>query len=395
MMRSNILTIIKKEFAKFFGDKRLVFTTLLLPGLMIFLMYSVMGDAIKSFSSVDDTYVFKVYTSKTPDSIKEDIAALDFDITDAGEKDIDTIKADIMDKNADMLIVFPEDFDTSVTNYDSSDASQIPPNVEIYYNSTSTESANAYSLMLNYLDDYESKLANRFDINNTDQAYNLASDKDMTGEFFSMMLPMLMMIFMFSGCMGIAPESIAGEKERGTIATLLATPIKRRELAIGKIISLSTLALLSGMSSFIGTMLALPKLMGFETEGMNAAVYSVADYVMLLLVILSTILIFISLISVVSAFSKTVKEATTSIMPLMVIVMLIGITAMFGDGAPANTALYLVPLYNSVQSMIGIFSFAYNPVHIIVTLATNAVVSIALMYVLTRMFNSERVMFSI
>lgn len=393
MMRSNILTIIKKEFAKFFGDKRLVFTTLLLPGLMIFLMYSVMGDALKSFSSVDDSYVFKVYVSNTPDSIKEDIAALDFDITDA--KDIDTVKADIMDKNADMLIIFPEDFDTSVTNYDSSDISQTPPNVDIYYNSTSTESANAYSLMLNYLDDYESKLANRFDINNADKAYNLASDKDVTGEFFSMMLPMLMMIFMFSGCMGIAPESIAGEKERGTIATLLATPIKRRELAIGKIISLSTLALLSGMSSFIGTMLALPKLMGFDVEGMNATVYSVADYVLLLLIILSTILIFISLISVVSAFSKTVKEATTSIMPLMVVVMLIGITAMFGDGAPANTAWYLLPVYNSVQCMIGIFSFTYQPVHIIVTLASNAVVSVAFMYVLTRMFNSEKVMFSI
>jgi sodium transport system permease protein len=390
-----VLTIIKKEFAKFFGDKRLVFTTLLLPGLMIFLMYSVMGDALKSFTSVDDAYVYKVFVSNMPDSVKEDMAALDFDITDTDEKDVDTVKADIMDKNADMLIVFPDDFDALVEKYNASDTLQIPPNIEIYYNATLTESANAYSLMLDYFDDYESKLANRFDINNTDKIYNLASDKDVTGEIFSMMLPMLMLVFMFSGCMGIAPESIAGEKERGTIATLLATPIKRRELAIGKIISLSTLALLSGMSSFIGTMLALPKLMGLDAGGMNTAVYTIVDYALLLLVILSTILIFISLISVVSAFSKTVKEATTSIMPLMIIVMLIGITAMFGDGAPTNAAWYLVPVYNSVQCMIGIFSFSYAPAHIIVTLAANAVVSVVFMYVLTRLFNSEKVMFSI
>ncbi len=394
-MRSNTLTIIKKEFAKFFGDKRMVFTTLLLPGLMIFLMYSVMGDALKSFSSVDDSYVYKVFVSNLPGSMTEDIAAMDFEIADTNEKAIDTVKSDIMDKKADLLIVFPKDFDALVQNDDAADASQMPPNIEIYYNSTLTESANAYSLMLEYFDHYESKLANRFDINHTDKAYNLASDKDVTGEVFSMMLPMLLMVFMFSGCMGIAPESIAGEKERGTIATLLATPIKRSELAIGKIISLSTLALLSGMSSFVGTMLALPKLMGFGTEGMNAAVYSIADYALLLLIILSTILIFISLISVVSAFSKTVKEAATSVMPLMIIVMLIGITAMFGDGAPTNTALYLIPVYNSVQCMIGIFSFAYQPVHIIVTMAANAVISVAFMYVLTRMFNSEKVMFSI
>lgn len=392
-MRSNILTIIKKEFAKFFGDKRLVFTTLLLPGLMIFLMYSVMGDALKSFSSVDDSYVYKVFASNMPDSVTADMTAMDFEITDT--KDIDTVKSDIMDKNADLLLVFPEDFDALVINYDAADASQTPPNVEIYYNATLTESANAYSLMLQYFDDYESELANRFDINNTDTTYNLASDKDVTGEIFSMMLPMLMLVFMFSGCMGIAPESIAGEKERGTIATLLATPIKRRELAIGKIISLSALALLSGMSSFIGTMLALPKLMGIENGGMNASVYTIADYALLLLVILSTILIFITLISVVSAFSKTVKEATTSVMPLMVIVMLIGITAMFGNGAAVNTAWYLVPIYNSVQCMIGIFSFTYDPLHIIVTIAANAAVSIVFMYILTRMFNSERVMFSI
>ena len=392
-MKSNILTIMKKEFSKFFGDKRMVLTSLFLPGLMIFLMYSVMGDAIKSFSSVDQTYVYRVYVSNMPSSINDDIDALNFDITNIDEKDFDNIKTQIADKNADMLVVFPQDFDSAVADYNASDASQTAPNVDIYYNTTSTESSNAYSLMLGFLDDYESRLANRFDVNNTGAAYDLASEKDVTGEFFSMMLPMLMMVFMFSGCMGIAPESIAGEKERGTIATLLVTPIKRSELAVGKIISLSTLALLSGLSSFIGTMLALPKMMG--GEGMNASVYSLADYALLLVVILSTILLFISLISVISAFSKTVKEATTSVLPLMIIVMLIGITAMFGNGAPTDMAWYFVPLYNSVQCMIGIFSFAYDPLHIVVTMAANIAVSALFMYVLTRMFNSEKVMFAI
>ncbi len=392
-MKSNILTIMKKEFAKFFGDKRLVFSTLLLPGLMIFLMYSIMGDAIKSFTSVDETYVYHVYASNLPESIKEDVASLNFDIQETDANKTDDVKAQISDKNADMLVMFPEDFDTAVKDYNSSDASQTPPNVDIYYNSTSTESANAYSLMLNFLDDYESRLANRFDVNGTDKAYDLASEKDVTGEFFSMMLPMLMMIFMFSGCMGIAPESIAGEKERGTIATLLVTPIKRSELAVGKIFSLSALALLSGLSSFLGTMVSLPKLMG--GGGMSAAVYSVADYALLLVVILSTILLFVSLISVISAFSKTVKEAATSVLPLMIIVMLIGISGMFSSGAQADTVWYLVPMYNSVQCMIGIFSFAYDPLHIVITMAVNLAVSALFMYVLARMFNSEKVMFSI
>lgn len=73
------------------------------------------------------------------------------------------------------------------------------------------------------------------------------------------MLPMLLMLFLFSGCMAVAPESIAGEKERGTIATLLVTPMKRSDLAIGKILALALIALLSGISSALGTVLALPQ----------------------------------------------------------------------------------------------------------------------------------------
>ncbi len=390
-MRSNIVTIIRKEFSKFFGDKRMVFTTLILPGLMIFLLYSLMGDAIKSFTTVDKSYVYQVYVSNMPDSIRNDVGALNFHITDT--TDIEAAKSDIAEKEADMLIVFPRNFDADVESGDVSDA-QKAPNVRIYYNSTSTESANAYSMMQDYLAEYESRLTNRFDINHDEEKYDLASDKDISGQIYSTMLPMLMMIFLFSGCLGIAPESIAGEKERGTIATLLVTPIKRSELAAGKIISVSALALLSGISSFAGTMLALPKLMGADVQGIGAPAYSAADYLLLLAVILTSILVIVSLISVVSAFAKTVKEATTFVMPLMVVVMLIGVTAMFGSGAPADTVWYLIPLYNSVQCMNGIFSFAYQPVNIAVSLAVNTAVAALLMVVLTKMFNSEKVMFS-
>ena len=74
-------------------------------------------------------------------------------------------------------------------------------------------------------------MANKFDINAGEEAYDCATKEDVVGQIFSMMLPMLMMIFLFSGCMAVAPESIAGEKERGTNATLLVTPMKRSSLA--------------------------------------------------------------------------------------------------------------------------------------------------------------------
>ena len=59
-MKNTIITILKKELKRFFGDKRMAFTTILMPGIMIFVMYSFMGDAISGMVSVDDEYVYKI-----------------------------------------------------------------------------------------------------------------------------------------------------------------------------------------------------------------------------------------------------------------------------------------------------------------------------------------------
>jgi sodium transport system permease protein len=208
------------------------------------------------------------------------------------------------------------------------------------------------------------------------------------------MLPFLIIILLFSSCMGLAPESIAGEKERGTIATMLITPLARWELALGKIISLGFIALLSGLSSFIGVMLALPKMMSVESAAAGVAIYGPGDYAMLLAVTLSTVLMFIGLISVISAFARTVKEAGTLVLPLMILVMLVGALGMFSSGAPTELWPYLIPAYNSVQSMVGVFSFSAAPLFVAVTVVTNLAVTALCVFALTKMFNSERVIFT-
>lgn len=391
----NIWAVARKEFARFFRDPKMVFGTLLLPGLLIYVLYSIMGDGIMEQFTAEDTEPAAVYVENEPASLKEALGALSFQMLSQEGKTEEGLKEEIQNKEAELYVVFPESFDEKIAAYDSQTASEPAPNVEIYYNSASNESRAAYEAVAAVLDQYESHLANKFDVNSAQSGgvYDLATKEDVTGQMFSMLLPMLMMIFLFTGCMAVAPESIAGEKERGTIATLLVTPIKRSELAIGKVLSLSVISLLSGVSSFLGTMLSLPKLMG-SASGMDASVYQISDYLLLLAVILVSVLIIVSLISIISAYSRSVKEANTAVVPLMVVVMFIGITSMFGTGAPENPALYCIPLYNSVQSMNGIFSFHYNPMNIGITLVSNLVWTVLLIYVITRMINSEKIMFS-
>ena len=71
-MRKDMLTIIKKEFARFFGDKNLFFTTVIMPGLVIYIMYTIMGQGMMKQFMADDTYVADAYVVNLPDELKEE-----------------------------------------------------------------------------------------------------------------------------------------------------------------------------------------------------------------------------------------------------------------------------------------------------------------------------------
>lgn len=393
-MKSNIMLIIQKELYRFFTDKRMLITTLLLPGLMIYVLYTFMGSAMTGMFGTDEEYTYSVSVVNQPAAIRQqsERSGMKATFTDIEASAVPQAKEDVADSKLDLLMVFPEDFDERITGrIGVGDV----PNIEIYYNAASTASSEVYGGMVSLLDDYESELTNLFDVNKDITDADLAKNEDMMGKILSSMMPLLLIIFLFSGCMAIAPESIAGEKERGTIATLLVTPMKRRELAIGKTVSLGILALCSGISSFIGTFASLPNLMGMSgSESMDMNIFSAADYIWLVFIIFSTVLLLIAMISIISAFAKSVKEASTMVMPLMIVVMLIGVTGMFGSGAQESVVYYFVPVYNSVQAMSGIFSLHYNAVNLAVTIASNLVYAGIGTFVLTRMFNSENIMFS-
>ena len=379
-MTNNTITVMKKELARFFGDRRLVITTLLLPGIMIYVVYSFLGSVMMKTMLPEDTYVAKAYVVDMPDSVREEMRELRVDWQQADREQLTEIRQEIQEKQVDGLVVFPADFDTVVENYQVS-SGEPAPNVEIYYNSAETESAHFYN--------------NKLDINAGDSVYyDCATSKDTTGQMFSMMMPLLLMMFLYSGCMSVAPESIAGEKERGTIATLLVTPMKRSSLALGKVFSLSIIALLAGCSSFIGTFAALPKMMGGELTGVDSSVYVPMDYAMLLLIILSTVMVLVSMIALVSAFAKSVKEAATTVSPFTIVVTFIGLSPMLSQGKEIPLYRYLIPVYNSVQCMNGIFSFSYQPAEILLTVIVNLCVAGVLVFGLTRAFQSEKIIYS-
>ena len=392
-MKSDLFTIIKKELARFFGDKRMVVAAIM-PGVLIYVMYTFMGSGMSELYTTDEDYVCNVSVVNMPESMifLENIE--EFEISVIKAEDVNAVKDAIKEDKSDLLVVFPEAFDMAMMTYDITTATDFAPNIEIYYNSASVESSHAYSEITSVLNQFEQSMANKFDVCRGEEEYDLATEEDMSAMVVSMLMPMLILMMLFSGCMSVSAESIAGEKERGTIATLLVTPMKRSDLALGKMISLSIIGLISGISSFVGIMLSLPNLMGGSGMDEMKFGYTVTDYAVLLVVIISTTLIIVGAISIVSAFAKSVKEAGSMCTPLMLVVTLTGVTNMMSNGMPEEIFWYFIPIYNTVQCMNGVFSMDYQLLSVLVTVVANLAYAGVFVVVLTKLFNSERIMYT-
>ena len=393
-MKSNTLTIIKKEFARFFGDRQLLFTAVIMPGLLIYLIYTFMGSGINSMVTEGMDDVVTVRVENMPQSVKPLFDSLPSTVTIEQpflQPDIDILE----DKSLNTVLVrFPADFDEALVSYDPQ-SGLLAPNVEIYYNSTNNASQRVEYAITEMLTVFENGICNRFDINRADSdevIFNQASDESIGAMVWSKILPMLILMMLFSGVMAIAPSAIAGEKERGTIATLLVTPMRRNELALGKIVSLSSIALLSGISSFIGIALSLPNMV--PDAGELSFNYTTSDYLVLLLIIFATVLIMASAVSLLSALAKDVKNAGTMITPFMLVIMLSGLLPIFQDGASDNLVVYLIPFYNSMEVMVSVFLHEMQWTPVLITLAANVAYTGLAVWGLTKMFNSEKVMFS-
>ena len=401
-MFGEVLTILKKELIRVFSDKRMVMT-IIMPGIILYVVYSLIGTGMADKIKGEGPESWIVSVVNMPEHLEAVLQQPGAKLQEVAEADIAEKKQAVADEEEVLLMVFPEELDEIL-----SDASYlqnmdgVKPQIEMFYNSANTQSYQAYSTFSSICDAYESQLVNVFDINSDmEESYDLATEEDGMMQMFSMLLPMLLIIFLFSGCMSVAAESIAGEKERGTLAKLLVTPINRWSLALGKIIGIGIVGLVGAVSSFLGVMLSLPKMMNSMSEAedgtsvnMNMAIYGAKEYIYLFLIICTTVLVIVGAISIISGLARNVKEAGTMATPLMLLTTLLGVSTVAQDGAQATLAYYAIPFYNSVQSMAQIFSGEVRTECVLLTVVMNLVYTVVLAVVLARIFDSEKIIYN-
>lgn len=369
----NVLLIIKKEFNRFFKDRRMVLM-IFLPGLLIFCLYTVIGTALENAAPpVEEGYKPTACIIALPEDENYKILEEVLSVQQFGE---DEAKTKVTEGALDVVIKF--------VNFNGKTAGQ-KPEVKVYYNSSVDTSTYGYTLTNKILEGL-----NAFTVNSsTDEVFDLVDASEQSMGFIAMLIPLLMFSLLASSCMSVAPESIAGEKERGTMATMLITPVKRIEIVLGKIISLSCYAVLSGVVSFLGVILSLPKLSGGMLN-LGAVSYGIGTYFMLFGLIISIVLVMIAAFSVLSTLAKNVKEATAFIGPLMLVIILLGMSSMFFTNP--SVGLYAIPFIGSGIAMSSVLSMTAPVLGVVLAILSNLVLTALLIVLMGFMFKKESIM---
>lgn len=369
----NVLLIIKKEFNRFFKDRRMILM-IFLPGVLIFCLYTLIGTVMENAApTVDPDYKFTAFTKEMPAEFETSFSQI-FEFKEYAS--VEEAKNSVKDGALDVVMEF--------VNF-TSEAQAVKPEVRIYHNSSNTTSLAGYSVATQILSGL-----NNFTVNSSqDEVFDLVDADEQAASLIAMLIPMLMFSLLASSCISVAPEAIAGEKERGTMATMLITPVKRIEIVLGKIISLSCYAMLSGIVSFLGVIFSLPKLSG-GLVNLGAVSYGAGSYFMLFGLIISIVLVMISAFSVLSTLAKNVKEATAFIGPLMIVIILLGMTSMFFTNP--SVGLYAIPFIGSGIAMSAVLSTTASVLGVMLAIISNLVLTALFVVLMGFMFKKESIM---
>lgn len=375
----DIWLIASRELRGVLKNKTVLFQIVFLPFIGVFGYTLLMG--MMNYTDSDDTKTVKAYSVNTPAIMQE--AFEEIDITDISPDMAADKKDEITEGTSHMLVVFPEDFDLAGENV---------PNVEIWYNSSDTVSLTQYSKTTAVLNMFQPQI---FSVNASENVkYDLAKEEDIFFKFAGPLFSMTILMFIFLSVMNLAAESIVGDKERGFLNTMLASPADRGSIAFGKAIGVYIPAIVSGISAFIGMFLSIPKLAEFmELE--STVTYSAVEYAALFAATMLTMFTCVSIILIVSALSDTVKQATTVAPFILLAVMLpvmLTMTDSFGDKVSSLGIInFFIPVWNTLHVMQGILSADYAISDLLISCGVNAVFCAAIIWIVGRCFKSERI----
>jgi sodium transport system permease protein len=385
-----------KEMLETLRDRRTLISTILVPiilfPILMFGMSTVVVVMMKK-TQAEATRV-AVIGEEYAGSFVSDL----FDGDDFAKAEVEDFRLALKQKEIHAALEFQSDFEQNIKLGENSQAT-------IYYDGAEIRSSIAESKLREKLQEYQDSLVTgRLRDRNIEEsilhpvrieAENLASKEKMGGFMLGMFLPYMVVILAMVGAMYPAIDLTAGEKERGTLETILVTPVSRLDIATGKFLTVMTASVitivLATASMSISASLGMGQMSKFGSEQIAISIQPLAA-ILLLLLMLPLAALFSSALLSISLFAKSYKEAQSYVSPLMFLVILPAMIN-FIPGVELNWALALVPIVNvslaSREVLLGTFNWGLIG---LIFLSTFIYASFSI-FVTKRLFEKEGVLF--
>lgn len=398
-----VLTIFLKELKDVLRDRRAIITMIVVPLLLfpVIIGFTAKIQSDASRKAHEKPIRVAVISPKSIDHFMEIINHRD-DITvlrDVSKENIETL---IKNEKLDGAYFFSDTYKKDIEHLRSGA-------VTLYYKSSGEQNITKNRLRqpLNELE--RAELASRFQRLNLDTSLtspisikevDIATSKEIFGKIVGGFLPYIFVIFSFMGCMITAIDLGAGEKERGTLETLLASPASRLEILAGKFMTVCLAGITSALVALIGlyvtfhfgvqTIEELPP----EISSILLEILAPKSVLMLISMLLPLTMFLSGILLSISMYSKTFKEAGSIMGPINIVILL---PLIFGlmPGIELNAVTAFIPVLNVSLASKEIFAGTIDVVLLAEVYASLIVLAGLSLLAATRFFSKESVIFRV
>ena len=380
--------IFRKELLDLVRDSRTILVTFIMP-LLVFPLLIIASTKI-SFSQQE-----KILSSPVNLALIGSSPQLEQEFKNNPKvnlKNSSDVASDLRNENIDAALVIPDKFDELVSNNEN-------PTLTIKVMNSKTYSGVAFSKLTAIISTYNQKVtSDRLIQKNIDTSIvatpqilmdDLSTDQEKGGSYLASMLPLFLIILSYSSGAYTAMDVIAGEKERRTLESLLMVPISRETIIIGKFLSVCAVTgltvIVATLSLFVSTkFLQLPA---------GAGVIELGFINVSLLIGLGIILsgMFAGILTAISTFARSIKEAQSYMMPLYLIVIL---PVSFMSIIPQQifpSWYFLIPVANALFLFREIIMNSIVVNHILIVSLVSLLVCLLMLMLSVRLFTRENV----
>ena len=381
-MKNNLWNILKKELRELFRDKKSLAMMLVIP-IFIPLLVIGMSALFESQMNVDTEEYNKIGFSYELSEVEESIAKeMDIDVVHGTTKEL---KEKYEEGNIDLYIT-KKDNHYTIRSGGSDNSSYASSLMETYFNT--------------YKEVLQQESLSKQKINPDDILNIITVDEKVAEEdnFFASYIKNYAFLFILMAITVSATypatDTTAGERERGTLETLLTFPIKSKDIIIGKFLGVTVSSIITGLLSLALAVISLfiSKDMFTIYEGVNT-MYSLSSIIYAVVVIITYSFFISGLCIAIASTSKTFKEAQSALTPLTFISLFPGMIA-FMIGITANTIISIIPFLNFTTIFTDITAGNINVLHIFLMMLSTVIYISIVFYYIIKQYKSEKVLFT-